>query len=118
MSVPDKDWSIVKPVPLTKERVRLACLEETIKQLPRIEHRMKEIVDGLVEKTDLRKEFVGSPLAVMNMFVNKYNQEYEDLHQEYEQAMEAKRDMAERASQQLAEYIHAQATLEFYSNLK
>lgn len=45
------------------------------------------------------------------------NEEYFILAEEYKQAMQAKYELAEKTNQQWADYIHNQATLEFYSEL-
>jgi hypothetical protein len=109
MSVPDKDWSIVKPVPLTKERVRLICLEETIKQLPRLQYRMNEIT-GKIDNPP-------NP-ALIEYAIRRYDDEYYILSEEYDHAIRAKNEFAERTNRQWADYVHNQATLEFYSKLK
>jgi len=112
MSVPDKDWSIVKPKPLTKERIILACLEETIKQLPLIQHRLKQL------STKFNRLYPTISPESIEYHHKNFSEEQTILSMEYAEAMEAKREMAERVNQQWADYIHNQATLEFYSQLK
>lgn len=50
---PTRKWGgIFEKEPLTKERIQLACLEETIKQLPRIQYRMNEITGKIDNPPD------------------------------------------------------------------
>lgn len=108
----DKEWGVVKPKPLTKRRIMLACLEETIKELPRIQYRLNEI------SSILKKLFPMSNHDSVKFHHENFSEEQIILSEEYAMAMVAKDELVEMTGRWWADYIHNQATLEFYSKLK
>lgn len=108
MSCPPTDWKITDKKSLDKKRIHLLCLEETIRQLPRIQYRMWEITGKNDNPPDEK---------TMEYCIRCSNEEYFILAEEYKQAMQAKWAMKEMTNYEWAEYIHQSASLEFYSEL-
>jgi hypothetical protein len=118
MIVKNVDWGKPEKKPLTKERIEIICLEETIKQLPWIQHRMREITARMQELSDMRQAGQDGGLISMQKFFDDNDAEYSILAEEYNYAMKAKREMTERAGREWAEYIHMSAIHDFSDRMK
>jgi chromosome segregation ATPase len=120
--------NLYSPLPkdITKEQIHLLCMEETIRDLPRIQHEMQELqkeIANLIANVTKTEKPIKATFAEMLRYVsqdaalNEKHVDYYEMKSEYEGAMRVKREYANIMSWDWAEYIHQSAILDFYSNM-
>jgi hypothetical protein len=108
--------------PLTKERIEYLCMEETIRDLPRIQYEMEEARKMVVScpppfaGKHITAQFY-SLVGAINVELEARKEKFNEIRWDYEDAMRIKRAFAELTSWEWAEYIHQSAILDFYSNM-
>lgn len=111
------------PAELTKARIQILCMEETIKELPRLQYEMEEARKKIAASMEIPdgKSISTTFSTLARCFINVESEarkeNLNEIRWDYEDAMRIKRAFAELTSWEWAEYIHQSAILDFYSNM-